>query len=370
MSRYRFELATLADDADLRHILDETPMAGSVAVTFRREPSYFAGAGVEGPFRQVVAARDTESGRLVGFGARSVRTRFVNGRPEAVGYLGTLRLLEVYRNRGLLARGFHFFKELHRDGRARLYLTTIAEDNWAALRVLTSGRAGLPAYHYAGDYCTAVLPLRCRRQEKAPAGVEVRPATPADLPCVLGFLSEVGPERQFFPCYEAGDFFADTGTFHSLRPGDLLLAFRGAVLVGMLAGWDQSGFRQTIVSGYGGPLRWLRPLYNCWARWRGLPRLPPAGQMLRYLTGALPVVKDADAGVFAALLGELRRRAAAGPPEYLMLGLHADDPLLPALKARAPRWYVTRLHYVCWEDGEAMRKGLDGRAPYLELGTL
>ncbi len=370
MSRYQFELATPADDADLRHILAETPMAGAVAVSFRREPSYFAAAGVEGPFRQVVAARDTESGRLVGFGARSVRSRFVNGRPEAVGYLSTLRLLEGHRNRGLVARGYRYFKELHRDGQARLYLTTIAEDNWLALRLLTSGRAGLPAYHYAGDYRTAVLPLRGRRLEKAPAGVEVRPATADDLPGVLAFLAAVGPGRQFFPCCAADDFFTGSGAFRGLRPADLLLAFRGEELVGTLAGWDQSSFRQTVVSGYGRPLRWLRPLYNCWARWRGLPRLPPAGEALRGLTGTLPVVKDADAGVFAALVGELCRRASSGPWEHLLVGLHAEDPLLAALRGKAVRWYVTRLYHVCWQDGEAMRKGLDGRPPYLELGAL
>ena len=36
------------------------------------------------------------------------------------------------------------FRKLHEDGRAPLYLTTIAEGNETALKVLTSGRAGLP----------------------------------------------------------------------------------------------------------------------------------------------------------------------------------------------------------------------------------
>ena len=48
MSQFRFELATEADDADLRSILAATPMEGAVAVTFRREPSYFRAASVEG----------------------------------------------------------------------------------------------------------------------------------------------------------------------------------------------------------------------------------------------------------------------------------------------------------------------------------
>ena len=42
MSRYRFDLATEADDAALRRVLADTPMPGRIAVSFRREPSYFA----------------------------------------------------------------------------------------------------------------------------------------------------------------------------------------------------------------------------------------------------------------------------------------------------------------------------------------
>src|SRR5437763_13525040 len=87
MTQYRFDLAAAADDGDLRRVLAETPMPGRIAVSFRREPSYFAAAVVDGRFRQVIAARDRDDARIVGFGARSVGERYVNGRPTPVGYL-------------------------------------------------------------------------------------------------------------------------------------------------------------------------------------------------------------------------------------------------------------------------------------------
>ena len=150
----------------------------------------------------------------------------------------------------------------------------------------------------------------------------------------------------------------------------MLLAFRGGALVGTLAAWDQHGFRQSVVHGYGGTLRWARPAYNAYARLRGLPPLPQPGGAVRYLTAALPVVAGDDAAVFAALLAELRERAAGGSHDYLMLGLHESDPLLPVVRACSATWYDTRLFLVCWDDGEPMRRGLDGRPPYLELGCL
>lgn len=370
MSRYRFELATRADDADLRHILAETPMPGTIVVSFRREPSYFD-AVVDGPFHQVVAARDTESGRLVGFGARAVRQRYVNGQSEPIGYLSSLRLLAEHRNRGLVARGYAYFRKLHADARTRLYLTTIAEGNPVALDLLTSGRAGLPAYHFAGRYHTVALPLirAGRRNLPAQGRITIREARVEDVPAVVAFLEQEGPRRQFFPRYEASDFFTEQGCFRGLRPGDLLLAYRDGGLVGTLAGWDQRGYRQTVVHGYRLSLRWARPFYNGWARLRGQPRLPAPGESFGYLTAALPVVACNDPEVFRSLLEALRSRAS---PEvsYLLVGLHEDDPLLPVLRAYQATWYTTRLYLVCWPEGEVLRLNRDGRAPYLELGSL
>jgi hypothetical protein len=366
MSLYQFEVATPDADAELRRILAETPMPGRVVVSFRREPSYFAAAVVDGGFHQVIAARDRAADRLIGFGARSVRDRYVNGRVEPIGYLNSLRGLAEYRNRGLLARGYAFFRKLHADGRTRLYLSTIAEGNDTALAVLTSGRAGLPAYHFAGNYHTAALPLGQRRASTAGG---IRPATEQDLPAVLSFLNSVGPRRQFFPRYGVEDFFQPQGTFRDLRPADLFLAYRGGRLVGTLAGWDQHAFRQTVVQRYETPLRWLRPFYNGWARFRSLPGLPAPGQPFPYVTAALPLVADDDPAVFAALLENVLARPRRGRG-YLLLGLHEADPLLAVVRSYRAAWYTTRLYLVCWEDGEGLRAGLDARPPYLELGSL
>ena len=97
MSRFQFELAGPADDADLRAVLAATPMAGRMAVSFQREPSWFGAAVVDGFSRQVVACRDRSTGRIFGFGCRSLRELYVNGEPSTVGYLSGLRVLPRYR---------------------------------------------------------------------------------------------------------------------------------------------------------------------------------------------------------------------------------------------------------------------------------
>jgi hypothetical protein len=371
MSRYRFELATPADDADLCAVLAATPMEGRIAVVFRREPSWFAGAVVDGRFRQVVACRDLRTGRIIGFGCRSIREVSLNGSPGVVGYLSGLRVLPEHRNLGLVARGFAFFRELHRDRRVPFYLTTIGVGNQTAETVLTSGRAGLPTYHPAGEYHTVVLPLpRRRRLASSCSGMTVRPARADDLPEVLDFLAATGPCRQFFPRLRADDFSNPQGLMRGLSLDWLLLARRNGRLIGTLAGWDQHDDRRSVVHSYGGWLSSTRPFYNTWALIRGLPHLPAPGEPLRYLMGALPAAMEDDQTVFAALLEAMRVRAAGGPWTHLLLGLHQSDPLLQAARRHQAACYVTRLFLVCWQDGDEALSALDDRVPYLEAGSL
>lgn len=371
MARYEFELATEADDGELRRILAATPMPGTISVTFQREPSYFDAAVVDGSFRQTIVCRDRVAKRIAGFCSRSVRTRYVNGAPQPVGYLSLLRLLSEYRNIGLVARGYKCIRQLHRDGRTGLYLTTIAKGNELAISTLTSARTHLPRYHPAGDYYTVVVPVTQRLTNGAAnSDVNVRGATHADLEEILQLLARVGPSRQFFPKYDAADFFERQGTFRDLVPADLLLAFRSGQLVGVLGGWDQHRFRQTVVERLEAPLRWWRPVYNAFATLLGRPTLPKPGQHFDFVTGILPVVENDDPEVFTALLETLLARLAASRQEYLLLGMHETDPLLKLVLHRATTSYLTHVYYVCWADGEAIRGGLDDRPPYLELGCL
>jgi hypothetical protein len=371
MSRFRIEVAVRADDADLRRVLASTPMPGAVTVAFQREPSFFDAAVVDGGFHQIVIARDCEEARIAGFGTRSVRRRYVNGRPMAVGYLSALRLLPQYRNHGLLARGYRFFSQLHQDGRARFYLTTIAADNTTALSVLTSGRAGLPRYHLAGTYHTVIIPSVsdgvCASEGQS--SVEIRQSKHDDLAAIIAFLHAAGPSRQFFPCYEMTDFFNAEGTFRDLKAQDLLVATRNGAVIGTLACWDQSAFRQTIVESYGAPIRWARPFYNGWAALRRRPKLPQPGKPFSFITAALPLVLDDEPQVFRALLSAAIELAAKRS-EYLLIGMHESDPLLSIAKARRIAEYFTRLYLVCWPGGEALCQQLDDRPRYLELGCL
>lgn len=363
-----FRLATQADDEALRHLLAATPMPGRISVSFRREPSYFDAAAVEGPFRQTIVACDRSNRRIVGVASRSVRDRFVNGQRLPVGYLSGLRILPEYRNHSILARGYRFLRELHDDGRTEFYLTTIVESNRRAVSVLTSGRAGLPRYTDAGAYHTLAVPVARRPLTGGCASAAM--ATRDDLDSVLEFIAEVGRTRQWFPCYSREDFLTDSATFRNLDPCDLILARSNGRVVGVLGGWDQNGFRQHVVERYSGVMKRGRPIYNLLARLRGRPGLPAPGQPFRYMQAALPLVRQGEEDVFVSLLHTVRARAAQEACDFVLVGLHESDSLLPVARKFATTSFVTRLYHVSWDGGTHENLQADGRVPYLESGCL
>src|SRR5690606_24506741 len=198
MSQFEINLASPEDDAALGTLLESPPMGGDIELAFARRPSYFAAAAVDGHFVQVVTVREKRTGRIVGMGSRAIARGYVEGEPADIGYLSGLRLLREYRGRGgLLARGFRKFRELHADGRAPFYLTTVAAENREARTLLTSERGGLPVYHPWGEYHTLTIATAATPPPESNEAT-FRFATRQDAGTISQFLAENGPRRQLF----------------------------------------------------------------------------------------------------------------------------------------------------------------------------
>ena len=371
MSRFELNLATPEDDEELRQVLAATPMDGKIRLAFAREPSYFGASAVEGEFVQVGVIRDKKSWGVVGFASRAVSSCYVNGEIEDVGYISALRLMPDYRRKlGLLARGYQFFREMHQDGKTPYYLTTIAEDNVAALELLTSQRAGLPIYHPLGRYHTLTIDSGQRCGPEAECQVEIRRAGPSDGERIAGFLHREGPKRQFFPNFLLSEFEDDGHRLTGLSTASILVAEQHGKVVGTIGVWDQRSFRQIVVHGYSPALRLVRPLYNVLAKVSRMPRLPPAGNTLNCRYAAVPVVANADADVARALVREALGLVRQQEGDCLLLGLHEEDPLLPIIRPLSGRKYTTLVFLVYWKDERPDMLELSRRVPYLELGCL
>jgi hypothetical protein len=356
-------LATPADDPGLRALLRSVAMPGDVAVRFAREPDYFLGTTIMGDPCDVVVAR--RGGAVVGVACRAERPAFVNGREERLGYVGQIRIAAGSRGGRLLALGARVMAERTPPGQLAFGVLARANPRAAGALVGTHPPGGV---HVArlGGLTTCALLLRPRRPFRAP-GVTVRPATSDVLGTVVAFLRSEGRRRQFFPAYALADF----GPAHALRglaPGDVQVAWRGDRVVGTMAAWDQSAYKQDVVDGYGPGLRRLRPLYDLAARVVAARPLTPPGEAIALDFAALTCVAGDDPLVARALVNACARHAHRRGKAYLMVGLADDDPLLAVVRRHLHVTYRSDLYALSWSGEPAAR--LDGRVPYVEVATL
>ena len=338
---FTYELATPGDEAELRSLLRRLPVPGSIELTYRREPDYFDGCAAHGHFCQTVVAR-TAGGGVTALACRAARRLYVNGRAESVGYLGQLRVAPGVNGLSVLLRGFEFFRQLHRQAPFDRYLTTIIAGNQKARRLLVeSSRPSMPRYRSLGMIHTLTFPTRGKVSGEFNRGAQE----------LVDYLQEHGPRKQFFPHLTVETLDGRTGP----RPEDFV-----AIEGGVVAVWDQSAFKQTVVESYHQGISWLRPLLNGLVG--GFPR---PGAQLRMGYAACLCLEQPRA--FEPLLRAALSRARGRGLDYLVLGLHQQDPLLPRAKKFFHIPYLSELFEVEFEPAE---RSLDERIPYLEIATL
>lgn len=367
-SQFRFALAERQDNTELRSFLVNNPVPGNIEVTFEREPDFFAGSEIRGPFNQTIAVRDLQENKIIGIASRSVATAFVNGRPTELGYLSDLRLSPGYRSGSLLARGYRFLKGLHADGRALLYTTAIFAENTRALAMLTGGRAGLPAYHPMG--CLDCSGINLGRT-KPPFGAhcDIVRGSLSLLPQIVACLNRNNSRKQFAPFHTCEEFHSGT-RWRDFAVSDFYVALRDGRVIGVLGQWNQRRFKQTRIIRFSGRLRWLAPMAKMTHPLLKGRRFPEAGEELRSFYVSFVAVDDDDVSIFRALLRALYRDAATGDAMFALTSLHQEDPLRAALADFSLTPFCARIFCVCYSDGERDFCNLDNRLPYMEAATL
>jgi hypothetical protein len=362
MTRYHFRASGPEDDAALRARMAADWLRGPLSVSFRREPSYFAGSALQGESAQVHVCVDSDSGALIGMGARVMTQLFVNGEPRRVGLLSDARLAPEARSGTLVARGYKLLRQLHEADPVDFYVTAILDGNRTALQSLASGRAGLPTYRDFGRMLTPAIHLDLPRPALQSPGVLLRRAEEADQAALHELLDRASRRRQFAR--------VPTALPPGLQVGDFFVAERGSQLVATLAAWDQGALRQTHIEAYSPALAALRPLYNAAARLLPLKALPPPGARIPYLYLASVALLDDDFPLWRALLRHAYRELRRGPWHYAITALHEADPMAAALREYRRIAAAGRIFVVHYAEAAAAVDAIDRRTSYLDMARI
>jgi hypothetical protein len=350
-------IADRGDDENLRRLLRTSVTPGGVRLAFTRESDFFATDGLADADVTVVARRD---GRVVGSGRCSVYLLTRNAVPRRVGYLSALRVQDYTSESARLLR--QGYQRLGREVAplADGFYTSIATDNVRARRVLEhSGRLGLPSYRPLCDLVTLVGAVR-----SGSGGLDLAAAEESELG---EFLERRAADSQLALSWEPTRW--RQLEHRGIAARDFSVVRQDGRIVAAAAVWDQRSFRQTIVDGYEGWLRHVRPLLNGALALRRMPPLPVPGSVLAQ--GALFGATVQDSSAWPALWNLVRQRAAAAGLQWVCLSRDARDPELPMLRRLMKgQEYRTTLYEVTWQGGARWPDPWDDRLFRPEVSLL
>ncbi len=339
VSACEFRIAEKSDDAEIRHLLRETPMRGAADVTFEREPDYFAGENIA--CGEDATILGFAGGTLACMGRCSWRECWVNGMPMRAGYLAELRVAHRMRGRSAMLReGYRFFAGLAAADSARCHFTAILSDNARARRILEAGKPGMPRYRFVSEIVTLLITVP--RTAIAAGHHRHIAASPEHIPDLLRVLNAHGRNHQFGSVWTEARLRSLAR--HGLPLERFLLALDGREAVACGALWDQRAFRQTVIRRLPPLLRILRPFINAAGSFFQLPRVPAPGIPLAHAFLSPLACASESLPDFTAAFFPMARAAGC---EFLTLALAADDPCLPAMRRRfALREWRSRIYTV------------------------
>jgi hypothetical protein len=146
---------------------------------------------------------------------------------------------------------------------------------------------------------------------------------------------------------------------------------RGSHVLGCLALWDQTPFKQTVVRGYQGNMARWRAIVNLLARFMDIPHLPPVGAHLSYCFASHLAIDHDDPHIFQSLLSAAYNETIQRGFNYFTIGLAESNSLRRILaKSYLHITYPSQIYLMAWDDGMEAVAQVDERVPGLEIARL
>lgn len=353
----RVRRAGREDNALLVDLMAHVPMEGSLAVSTRREPDFFALYDIQ---RGTSHAFTYDDGTMQGMAAALVRPGWLDGRAQPVGYLGDLRLRGTSRARRAFPFAFgKFFNDVVTETGCEHYLTGVLASNALAVRSLAGrkkGREAQPYYHPLTKFEMAsvqmVLPRRPRRP-RAVSGLEVATATPDDVPAIADFLARDHAARPFGYRFDDGELEHRLAKWPGFSLADTFVARASAGaharIVGVCTAWDPSAVKRYRVMRYARDMRAIKLALDVASKIVGCPPLPAVGEDFRSLYLSNLSLEGDSPVVLRALIERIYAHAWQKRVHFFSLPLYdvpGGDPLAAALQGFVVRRLAFQLYAV------------------------
>jgi hypothetical protein len=328
--------ASRADNELLVDLMAHVPMEGSLALSTRRDPDFFALYEIQ---RGSAHAFTYDDGKMQGMAAALVRDGFLDGTAQKVGYLGDLRIRGASKARRAFPFAFgKFFADVIAETGCENYLTGVIASNALAMRSLAArkkGREAQPYYHPLTRFEMASVQMVLPRRARVVSGVDVTTAAPDDVAAIAAFLAKDHARRPFGYRFDDGEFEHRLATWPGFALESTFVARHDKSIVGVCTAWDPTPVKRYRVMRYANDMRAIKIALDVASKIVRCPALPNVGQDFRslYLTN-LSIADDSPV-VLRALVERVYQHAWTKRVHFFALPLFdvpGGDPHAAALK--------------------------------------
>jgi len=264
-------IATKEDNQALLDLSRQAPMDAKLVVNNDRNPDYFYLDDLLGEKPVIFVAK--KNSRIIGTVGIVFRTVHYEGSPISMAYIGGIKIENPSQNTLLTFRLMKHTMDYLMDTPVKLGFILVIGAN-RAMEALLSGRAGIPAFDLVSNYQVKNIFLLPFLRPGKKYGL--RPATQTDIPEMAELY------RRFYAGYElmpgwTADYLLSLYDQKDFKLENTCLAIHRDTIVAAISLWDQSRFKNTVISRYGGKFALLKKVMS------PLRLVPPEGQPLSEL---------------------------------------------------------------------------------------
>lgn len=316
---YKIERASEKDGKEMLEIIEALPSQGLFELLYTRRPDAYASYQKESDRVEVGVIRD-EDGRIAMQGACVIRDYYLNGKEYSVGYLGGIRKRPDFKGN---LNWMKMMLEAKAHVSCEMFYCSILADNGLVMKFFQRKRKNFPQWEKVCDYTTYVINPRAiagKRWELAESNLTFRRASREDLPEIHEFLNREGSKHDFFPRVRQLE-----QDFHGLRAEDCFLLEKDHRIIAFTALWNQSSYRQYIVTKYNRPLNYMRRV-NKLTQLLGYVPFPKENETLDFLQLALFLVEDDHIGIYKHFLYKIAREIKK-QKNMTVIGIPKENPV-------------------------------------------
>ena len=315
---YKIERASEKDGKEMLEIIEALPSKGVFELLYTRRPDAYSSYRKESDRAQIGVIRD-QDGRIAMQGACVLRDHYLNGEGCTVGYLGGIRKRPDFKEK---LNWMKMMLEARKHVDCDMFYCSILADNQLVMKYFTKKRKDLPQWEKVCDYTTYVINPRAiagKRWRLEDDSLIFRRAAKEDLPIIHEFLNREGRKHDFFP--RVSHIEQD---FSDLRAEDCFLLLRDQRIVAFTALWNQSGFKQYIVTKYNKPLNYMRRADKL-TQLMGYIPFPREGQILNFPHFAFFLVENNDLSTYKYFLHRIAKEIKA-ETDMAGIGIPTENP--------------------------------------------